>query len=211
MKTQYRFAALCFALGAALSLPAFAVETTDSPVAFEKALRPLDQVQHQVMPAVDLAALTREDATRRAQDLPPRFAAIHPGSGSRRKNWPAERFADVARSFGGPWLLVAGPADHEAVSVLAEVEGAVIARELAPRALASLLSRAGVYLGNDSGVTHLAAAAGAPTVALFGVTDPRTWAPIGPRVRVVDCGSAMDGASVDTVTAAVELTVYRPA
>ena len=59
-------------------------------------------------------------------------------------------------------------------------------------------------MGNDSGVTHLAAAAGAPTVALFGATDPGVWAPIGSRVRVVGCGSAMDAASVDTVIAAVE-------
>ena len=139
-----------------------------------------------------------------AAALPPRFTAIHPGSGSRRKNWPAERFAEVARRLCMPWLLVSGPADDEAAGVLSEIPGAVSARGLPPRVLAALLARAAVYLGNDSGVTHLAAAAGPPTVALFGATDPSVWAPIGPRVRVLHCGGAMDAASVDTVRAAVD-------
>jgi ADP-heptose:LPS heptosyltransferase len=42
-----------------------------------------------------------------------------------------------------------------------------------------------VYIGNDSGISHLAAAAGAPVVALFGPTDPAVWAPRGPRVRIL--------------------------
>ncbi|WP_313912611.1 proprotein convertase P-domain-containing protein [Tahibacter sp.] len=74
MKTQYRFAALCLALGSALVCSA-SFAATDSPAAFDHTLRPLTRVEHQVMPAVDLATLTREDTTRRAQDLPPRFAA----------------------------------------------------------------------------------------------------------------------------------------
>jgi len=54
-----------------------------------------------------------------------------------------------------------------------------------------VISRSAVYLGNDSGITHLAAAVGVPTVALFGPSDPRQWAPRGRRVTVisrqVDC------------------------
>jgi hypothetical protein len=49
--------------------------------------------------------------------------------------------------------------------------------------IAGLLSLAGVMVGNDSGPTHLAAAVGCPTVAVFGPTDPLVWAPVGPRVR----------------------------
>ncbi|TDR36655.1 PKD domain-containing protein [Tahibacter aquaticus] len=75
MKTQFRFATLCFGVGMALAVPAYASEAADSPAAFAASLRPLAQVEQQLMPAVDLAALTREDATRRARDLPPRFAA----------------------------------------------------------------------------------------------------------------------------------------
>lgn len=52
-------------------------------------------------------------------------------------------------------------------------------------AVAGALAGATLYLGNDSGITHLAAAAGCPTVAVFGPTDPAVWAPQGPHVRVV--------------------------
>jgi ADP-heptose:LPS heptosyltransferase len=54
--------------------------------------------------------------------------------------------------------------------------------------LAAILSRAALVVGNDSGVTHLAALSGAPTLALFGPFDPAYWSPIGPRVGLVDAG-----------------------
>jgi ADP-heptose:LPS heptosyltransferase len=59
-----------------------------------------------------------------------------------------------------------------------------VLRDLPLPQLAAKLAAAALYIGNDSGVTHLAAAAGAPTIALFGPTDPATWAPIG-TVRVL--------------------------
>ncbi len=61
----------------------------------------------------------------------------------------------------------------------------MVARALPLRVLGALLSRAGVFVGNDSGVSHLAAATGAPTLALFGPTDPGLWSPLGQRVRVL--------------------------
>ena len=60
--------------------------------------------------------------------------------------------------------------------------GAVVAREWPLRVLGAALSRAGLFLGNDSGVAHLAAASGAPTLALFGPTDPALWSPVGRQV-----------------------------
>jgi ADP-heptose:LPS heptosyltransferase len=119
--------------------------------------------------------------------LPDRFLAIHPGSGSPRKNWPADRFAALATrlSNGLPWLLSLGPADEAEAAALRGTASAVTTRDLPPRRLGALLSRAGLYIGNDSGVSHLAAACGVATVALFGPTDPKTWAPLGPRVRAV--------------------------
>jgi heptosyltransferase III len=130
-------------------------------------------------PAVPTAEET--SAARKWLDfLPPGFVAVHPGSGSPRKNWPLDRFIDLAGRLSDdrPWLLSLGPAEADAAP-----PGAVIARDVPPRLLGALLSHAGVYVGNDSGVSHLAAAWGAPTVALFGPTDPAVWSPRGPRVR----------------------------
>lgn len=51
--------------------------------------------------------------------------------------------------------------------------------------LAALMSEVDLYLGNDSGITHLAAACGTPTIALFGPTDPQVWGPQGPQVSII--------------------------
>ena len=119
--------------------------------------------------------------------LRPCFLAIHPGSGGRRKNWPPDRFAALAARLagGGPFLLVEGPADADAVAPASSLPSAVHARDLPPRVLGAVLTHAGLYVGNDSGVSHLAAAWGAPVLTLFGPTDPALWAPVGPRVKVL--------------------------
>jgi heptosyltransferase III len=128
------------------------------------------------------------DAERRAAEslvagLPPGFLAVHPGSGSPAKNWPLARFAEAGQQLspGRPWLLVLGPAERRVEAP----PGAVVAREWPVRALAAVLARAGLYLGNDSGVTHLAAACGTSTLALFGPTDPAQWAPVGPSAATI--------------------------
>jgi hypothetical protein len=141
-----------------------------------------------VDPPIHEATPSERDAARRWRDqLPASFLALHPGSGSPAKNWPAARFAQIANalSSGRPWLLVHGPADREATAALARLPNAVRAENLPARTLGALLSDAGLFIGNDSGVSHLAAAWGAPTLALFGPTDPSVWAPVGPRVVVV--------------------------
>jgi ADP-heptose:LPS heptosyltransferase len=147
-----------------------------------------------------------EEAAPLLARLPADFVAIHPGSGSSRKNWPAASFAPLAEALSGglPWLLVEGPADAQPVARLARVAGAVRSGPLSLSALAALLARAGVYVGNDSGVTHLAAAVGAMTVALFGPTEPAQWRPVGPNVRVVAApGGALDRLGVEEVLRAV--------
>ncbi len=141
------------------------------------------------------------------RELPHGFVAVHPGSGSASKNWSAPRFAELVDRLaaGERWLLVSGPADAAASASLLERRDCVVAHELAPRVLAALLSRAGVYVGNDSGVTHLAAACGAPVLAVFGPTDPELWAPVGPRVRVVRApGADLSRLAVDVVSQAAE-------
>jgi heptosyltransferase III len=139
-------------------------------------------------------------AARRWLDVLPRgFVAVHPGSGSPRKNWPLDRFVEVARRLSAdrPWMLSLGPAEADAAP-----PGAVIARDLPPRLLGTVLSSASVYVGNDSGVSHVAAAWSAPTLALFGPTDPAVWSPRGPRVRTWHARDGqMASISVDDVEA----------
>ena len=97
-----------------------------------------------------------------------------------------------------------GPADVTPVAPLARRPGAVVARGLGLRTLGAVLARAGLFIGHDSGVSHLAAAWHAPTLALFGPTDPALWAPVGPRVRVLRAPRGqMEELSVDEVLSAV--------
>jgi ADP-heptose:LPS heptosyltransferase len=115
--------------------------------------------------------------------------AIAPGSGAREKNWAEEHFIDVAdwwqSKIGGMVLLIVGPVEAERGGIDRLRPRCVTARELGLARLAALLARSRVYLGNDSGVSHLAAAVGTATLALFGPSDPRCWAPRGPRVSVL--------------------------
>jgi heptosyltransferase-3 len=118
------------------------------------------------------------------------FAAIHPFSGGARKNWPLERFR--ALQLGMPTRFTAGPEE--------KLPDAVRFDDLGE--LAAWLASARVYIGNDSGISHLAAAVGTPTVALFGATRPEVWAPRGAAVRIVRAGD-MEAIEVDAVEQAV--------
>jgi heptosyltransferase III len=109
---------------------------------------------------------------------------IHPGSGGARKNWPLAHFRKVAAALAEKgcrvrWLL--GPAEEG--FVLPEDSVRLNAASLVD--LAGQLAATGLYIGNDSGVTHLAAAVGCRVTAVFGPTDPEVWAPRGGNVRVV--------------------------
>ena len=99
---------------------------------------------------------------------------IHPFSGGTGKNWPLENFRRVAAQLGSvQWL--AGPEET--------LDGAAHFESLLD--VAKLIAGAKQYIGNDSGITHLAAAAGAPFIAIFGPTNPRVWAPRGENVQVL--------------------------
>lgn len=120
------------------------------------------------------------------------FIALHPGSGSRKKLWPIEKFSDLAARITGDLglhvIVFIGPAEREYLGSgfeLMRSMHAVVADNLPLIQVASLLDRCRCYIGNDSGMTHLAAAVGVPTVALFGPTDPEIWGPRGERVAIV--------------------------
>ncbi|HMD67890.1 MAG TPA: glycosyltransferase family 9 protein [Chitinivibrionales bacterium] len=112
------------------------------------------------------------------------FVALHPGSGSARKSWPLRRYLDLAEQLAGRkvrivWIL--GPAEKK----FSACAGNMVARDLSLPVLVHVLSRCVLYVGNDSGISHLAAAAGAPSVVLFGPSDPAVWRPMGDNVTVV--------------------------
>jgi len=155
-----------------------------------------------------IAARGRELLASRG--IPERFLLIHPGSGSARKNWRASNFARVAElaraRCGLQAVVVVGPVEKEAGDSFREVALAATACLEAPRLtlLAGIASAATCYLGNDSGCSHLAAACGCPTVAVFGPTDASLWAPRGDRVTVLaGAGGDLDDVTPERALAAI--------
>lgn len=115
---------------------------------------------------------------------------IHPGSGSAHKCVEAWRLATVIEwliEAGMTPMLLEGPADRQRVEqVLSSLTTPVsVIRELNLSVVAGVLSKAALYLGHDSGITHLAAALAIPTVACFGPTQTSRWGPLGPTVSVL--------------------------
>ncbi len=120
--------------------------------------------------------------------------AIHPGSGGERKNWPISSFAEVIKTLwqeGYAVLLLAGPAEEQKLaylqSHLAPPTGLYRTLVNAPLLeIAQQLQQFRGYLGNDSGITHLAAMLGVPTVAIFGPgSRVSNWEPLGKHVTVI--------------------------
>jgi hypothetical protein len=132
------------------------------------------------------------------------YVVIHPGAGSPAKCWPLGRFMELAREISrtrrprnGQYgiVLVVGPVEQDRRPA-EEVEGirrhfpVLVCPSL--EGLAGALKGAAAFVGNDSGVAHLAAAVGTPTVALFGPTSPRHFAPRGRAVKTVSAVRMLD-------------------
>jgi ADP-heptose:LPS heptosyltransferase len=136
---------------------------------------------------------------------------VHPGSGSREKCWPVERFLKVIerlRRSRKEVRVLLGEVELErfSVSEVKALEGAASVRR--PGTYIELfneLRTASLFIGNDSGPSHLAGVMGLPTVALFGPTDPAVWRPLGPRVRALRHEPIEKLAVNDVLSAAKEL------
>lgn len=121
----------------------------------------------------------------------PQGLCIHSGSGSRKKNWPKEDFLEVAlaahRHWNLPVVVLLGEAEKGQQEFWEQKSGPwfLVQSCLPLPEVSRILSRSTLYVGNDSGITHLSASLGVPTVALFGPTDPARFAPRGPLVRVL--------------------------
>jgi ADP-heptose:LPS heptosyltransferase len=166
-----------------------------------------------------------------------RILALGPGASRMGKAWPADRFAWTARNLtaaGGPIenalvVVVGGPMDRAAAE---EIRGLLTDVNFLDMSGADLLTtsavlrRARLFVGNDSGMMHLAAASGAPTLGLFGPTDERLYGPWGDRSAAVrpqgvefafgktsktvsTTHSQMESLQVETVIAAAEGLLAR--
>lgn len=118
------------------------------------------------------------------------FAVIHPGSGSAHKCVASEILATVVIALQNSEaipVILEGPADREPVERLLRVcvNPPIVLKGLDLLTVAGVLAQARLFVGQDSGVTHMAGLMGVRTVAIFGPTDPARWAPRGAHVTVV--------------------------
>ena len=171
-------------------------QINDGEHAARQLARPLEQLGLFLEDAAAMLYPNKEDRMfakkfleRSAQPL----LALHPGSGGERKNWALENWREL-----GDWLIesmqpstllvVIGEADESRAQQLKEwwAERPVcFAQNLPLPQVAALLERCAMFIGHDSGISHLAAAVGTPSLLLFGPTDPEIWAPANERVKTI--------------------------
>ncbi len=167
------------------------------PVEFHRALPPADCPVHAVDFYLDqvgapLGAMPRIPVIAEKRD----FIAIHPFSGSAQKNWPLEKFQEVAAQSRLAVEWAAAPDGTHRFQSLVDV--------------AVWLASARLYLGNDSGISHLAAAVGTPVVALFGPTDPKIWAPRSTAVKILQIESASVSHVLDSIADETDFRTLSP-
>jgi len=171
-----------------------------------------DHAVYQLAAALKPLELTLSDPVPRLEIgwSPPasRRLAFHVGSGSLRKNWPIRHWVDLIgriKPLFHEFLLVGGEADEADVrAFLAKSSFRNLKPLLSPNLddLARNLKTCALYIGHDTGVTHLAAAVGVPTMALFGPTNSRVWAPLGEQVILLTSfDGKMESISVEEVLA----------
>jgi heptosyltransferase-3 len=135
---------------------------------------------------------------------PRSYLLVLPGSGSRSKNWPPENFSALIRRFAPQMksFVVLGPAEAAIEGVFRGC-GVFTCSGLGLGEVAALARESLAFVGNDSGVCHLAAAAGAQGVVLFGPTDPVKWRPQG-RAKVIRHQPIVN-LQVDAVSTALQM------
>ena len=137
---------------------------------------------------LDLAAEQECDRRLEAQGTP-EFAILNPGAGWGAKQWPAERYGEVARRLaknGFKTLVNYGPGEEDlARAVETASSGTAETFTGSLTQLIALTRRAGLFVGGDTGPMHLAAALGVPVVAIFGPTDPARNGPFGTKSIVL--------------------------
>jgi heptosyltransferase-3 len=152
----------------------------------------------QVFPQPDAVAAVQKLLFEQGVSPGQPYAVLRPGAAALTKQWPLDRFFELARwlcdSAGLASVLDFGP--DEAASAAAARgyagSGVVVLASLRVRELIALISGASLFVGNDTGPTHIAAAVGCPTVAIFSATDPAIWGPWQVAHRVVEADALCD-------------------
>ena len=178
--------------------------------------RPLEQLGLRLEdPAARIFPSSKDLAAAQSllSDLPRPLMAIHPGSGGERKNWPLEGWLAVQKKILddtriGHLLIIGGESDFDQLSQMRNTMPAERQRfleNLPLPMLGAILSQCAFFAGHDSGISHLAAAAGASCLLLFGPTNPQVWAPANRAVSVLQApGGQLSDLETCTVLARID-------
>lgn len=154
-----------------------------------------------VLPSLGIRTTTTPSQALWQRNPRASFIAFHPGSGSSRKNWPVECWNRLLENLPLPSVLIASAQDTAFLNGLTFKGDRCIDASLSE--VSRLLGRAAFYIGHDTGVSHLAAAVGTPSLLLYGPTDPAQWAPLGDHVHVLRA-QPLQSLSVTTVLGALQ-------
>jgi len=157
-----------------------------------------------LLPLTRLAILDADPIPRLNAGSPTRIEpiiALHPGSGSEKKNWPEHKWRELIQQLSEhQLLLVGGEAEEGRLERLADAGPCTVARSLPLAELAVRLGACSLFVGHDSGISHLAAAVGVPSIVLWGDTAEAIWRPLGKDVTLLRNLAELP---VDTVHGAV--------
>jgi len=185
--------------------------------AAEQLARPLEVLGLTLRSAAVELFPNEEDRVAADKFLPTakRLLAVHPGSGSATKNWPIASWIALGQQLVREnrnlhLVVIAGEADPAQLAQLRQDWAGLPVSYVAAQPLptvAAVLARCELFIGHDSGISHIAAAAGAPSLLLFGPTEPRIWAPRNRNVRVLRApnGALDDLPLVEVLGATYEL------
>ncbi len=181
-------------------------EPTHATAIFLKPLEHLAIYNANPVPALPIAA----------PNLDGRWLAVHPGSGSEKKNWPLDKWQELLTRFVSQTdrnlLLIAGEAESDRVQRLAATLPANrlrLAQNLPLTEIAPLLASADAFIGHDSGITHLAAALGLTTLILWGPSNDLIWRPLHPAVEILKDTAGLDHLPVEKVFQAAQQLIQR--
>jgi ADP-heptose:LPS heptosyltransferase len=140
--------------------------------------------------------------------LPGAYAVLHPFASEPQKTWPAARFVEVAGYLrdkaGLEPVFLAGPSDDAS-----PFAGLRVIRDVPLAHVKTVVAGAQLFIGNDSGPAHIAAAFGIPVVVLFGPSDPVNWAPWRTEAQVLTNSEAIDRIDAAQVMAAADALRVR--